>query len=570
MTPSSTLKLLALASTLVCAGGAWANAWTDTNGITWAFSVDKNNKATITNAFMSGGGRLTGEITVPEKLGEGEDAPLATVIGIDGSKGSGLAFHSSTVTKVTLPSSVTTIVGGGSSSGAFAKCTALEEFYGPGVTNVYSEGAFEYSTSLKHVELAQNVPVTLGCRAFRGCSSLTNLAVTTTKLVFYSKEQFSGCSALNGHWDLSHLTILPEYSFSATGLESLNIENVTKLEAGALHCTRKLKRLILSPNLEYIGVKAFDTEWGSDVNNSSPTLAGDVVFTNVTEIGVEAMRRCYFITNLTISIGRRSLKIGNQAFREESALTNVLIEAKIESFGETVFSGCTKLEGAQLPLLRTLTTNVFQNCTFVDKDDVYTPQVTNIYGNAFQSCSKMTEYKMPYAVSTLYSFLGGTSHKVTNVYLHVGSPMTEDYVRANGFNLSATSLYEDAITRYGATNQVGDVLWYTDDILPNLEEGTTSILGATGLTGDVVIPKRLGNKKVTAIEAGAFMDYTTNVVKSIQVPKAITSIGFGAFPDYCEIKLHTDAPKDLRTKMENFYGAEYITSWQDGFFLIVR
>ncbi len=571
MTTPSTLKLLALAGTLACAGGAWANAWTDTNGITWAFSVDKNNKATITNAFMSGGGRLTGEITVPEKLGDSDDAPVATVIGVQSAAGKNAAFNGSTVTKVTLPSSLTTLIGAGGTSGAFAECRSLVEFDGPGVTLITGEGVFQNCSSLKYVKLAQGVQVSLGWRVFSSCSSLTDLIVTTNMLTFSSTEQFDGCSSLTGDWDLSHLTgTLPACLFRNTKITSLNIGNITKIDNSAFNKALCLTNVVLSPNLEYIGVKAFDTDKNKDkANECSPTLAGNLVFTNLLEVADEGLRRCHYITNLTISIGRRSLKLGSQSLRDQKAVTNVLIEAKIGSFGTYVLTSCSNLQGVQIPLLRTIIGGTFNGCAFVDKDDVYTPQVTTIGARSFESCSKMTEYKIPYAVSSLGSQQGGSSHKITKVYLHVGSPLPEEHVRTNGFYTSGGA-YSHEIIRYGATNQVGDALWYTDDIVPNLEEGATSILGATGLTGDVLIPKRLGDKKVTAIEAGAFMDYTTNVVKSIQVPKAITSIGFGAFPDYCEIKLHTDAPKELRTKMENYYGAKYITSWQDGFFLIVR
>ncbi len=573
MTSSSIFKMLTFAGVIACSGGVQAATWEDSNGITWTYTGEGGNKVRITDAKMSDGSRLTGEITVPEKFGDGEDAPIPIAIGVTAAAGKNAAFNGSTVTKVTLPSSVTTLYGAGSMAGAFANCKSLLEFYGPGVTKLDNEGVFRDCTSLLHVELAQNVPVTIGNQAFRGCSSLTNLVVTTTQLALEEDGgQFRSCSALRGHWDLSHLTALPTYCFCEAGIESLNIKNARRIEASSLYKTGKLKSIIFSPNLEYIGNTAFYLDAGRSL------LSGYVVFTNMTGFGEQALRRFYFITNLTVSIGRRNLKVGAQAFREQTALTNALIEAKIDSFdGESVFAGCTRLRDVRIPLLRKIASKTFSVCNaLVDKDDVYTPQVTNISTKAFENCSGLKEYKIPYAVRTLGKSLHGTPSKeanlpVTNVFLHVGSPMTEDYVRANGFTYgSAANPYPRMITRYGGTNQVGDALWYTDDILPHLEQGATSVLGATGLTGDVVIPKRLGDKKVTAIEAGAFMDYTTNVVKSIQVPKDVSSIGFGAFPDYCEIKLHTGTPDELRKKMINYYGAEYITSWQDGFMIIVR
>lgn len=121
------------------------------------------------------------EVTIPGTL----DGKTVTAIGARAfsSQGEG----GSTVTKVTIPNSVTAI-----GDSAFSGCENLEEVNIPsGVTEI-SYSTFSLCFKLKNVTLPSGV-TTIGNSAFFACQSLESIALPEN-LATIGEEAFAGCS----------------------------------------------------------------------------------------------------------------------------------------------------------------------------------------------------------------------------------------------------------------------------------------------------------------------------------------------------------------------------------------
>ncbi len=540
-------RLLSLGAALVF-GAAWADTWTDTNGIIWTYTVDSEKNATITDAMMPDESRLSGEIVVPKTFGEGENACTVTTI----ERGKGVAFNGSAVTKVTLPDTLTTLNGGSGSAGAFANCASLKEVYGPGVINA-EYNAFKECTELLHVELYQGSDKTvfLGKSCFHTCSKLTNIVVNTSKLSFEAGGYYAfyKCKALETYLDLPQITSVKDNMFAEATLKNLNLPNLISIEAGAFSKMTILENLVLGRSLMTV------TE--SAVRYADFGLSGDLVFTNLTSLAKYAMESCDGITSVFIDYSPRELSLGYAAFRYNDDLTNAVILCRT-TIDEDLFYACPKLQKVKMPLLRT-SAGDFLNGTAITNgvDDLHLPQLTTL-ADLTLTGSKLVTFKLPYGVHTL----GNPDKVIPTVYYHVGTSLTTDEIQ--------TAFGATTLIPYGGTSTEQGATWYYDTRKD--ATGEAIVLGAPTATGDVVMPDKFDGKTITAIEAGAFMDATT--MTSFAVAKKVNSIGVAAFPAGCKILVHPRMEEKYPQLLANLraeYGADNIKFLpEDGFRLIVR
>ena len=121
----------------------------------------------------------------------------------------------STVTSITIPSNVTSIVGQ-----AFQNCTALTSIAIPsGVTSIELK-VFMNCTSLTSITIPSGV-TSIGASAFSGCTSLTSITVTS-KVTSISNNSFSGC------------TNLAEVNFKRESAPTFGANSFLNIKSGAI------------------------------------------------------------------------------------------------------------------------------------------------------------------------------------------------------------------------------------------------------------------------------------------------------------------------------------------------
>ncbi len=554
MTPSSTLKLLALASTLACAGGAWAEEWTiegtlssgsailTNNDSGWAFNL--GNKST-TDALIISGVSVDMSTANPSNL----VVDLKTLDGVSNASGlklkeiAGNAFKGKAkIEEVILPDTEAGVSIGDQS---FRNCTALTNVVGLSKASSIAARAFTSSGLKGHLDLTKFT--TINQESFKGTKiSSVELSPNTTTI---NSQAFQNCSNLTGDFYLPALTTLYASAFAGTKIGSFKAPLITTINSsvfdmGGSSDAKKnatLSNVVFSAELKTVNGCAFRRCY---------KLGGELVYTNLMYIyGNETFKETV-ITNIALP---RLQTLGQQVFENCTNLLHVSIGGAVRTLETSTFSGCHKLKSVSIPKARKILGSSFHTCKALT--DIYMPQVTNIGSHAFNNWEAITRFKLPRCTVSLYDkniFDGWDRMGSKKFFVHRDAQLnTASYlILTNG---TANNI-KGNITLYGGvwTNVVNEktVTWaYDDRDTPNYDlTNLVTIVSADELHGDVTMPRILRvpmrdaankivldangetvltNLTVTAIEAGAFRDNME--LKTFIIPKGITRIGVEAF-----------------------------------------
>jgi len=181
----------------------------------------------------------------------------------------------------------------------------------------------------------------------------------------------------------------------------------------------------------------------------------------------------------------KTVIIGTGAFKSCTSLTTITIAEGITEIGESAFEGCTALSSVTLPnTLTTIGKAAFESTGLISID--LPSSVSAVREDAFKFCSSLNTIKLQ------------------NIYL------TSDQSWAAENAVYISNGYEIA------------------------NGGTIKVANGASLSGEVKLPKKVGDREVTSIADSAFAD-CTNVTK-ISIPDSIRSIGKYAFNNCRSLK----------------------------------
>lgn len=99
--------------------------------------------------------------------------------------------------------------------------------------------------------------------------------------------------------------------------------------------------------------------------------------------------------------GYKITEIGDNAFKECTNLTSVVVPETIEKIGKSAFRNCNNLSSIQLPeSLKDLPNYIFQNCEKLVQVNI-PEQLTRIGYNAFENCKKLVNIHIPNTVTSI-------------------------------------------------------------------------------------------------------------------------------------------------------------------------
>lgn len=224
------------------------------------------------------------------------------------------AFHGTTITAATIPSSVTSIGGN-----AFENCTSLVSVEIPSSVTTIGRGAFANCTNLSSISLANGVE-TIDYYAFSGCS-LTSIEIpSSVKSVQSSSFPFNRMTSIsvqsgNQNYD------------SRDNCNALIETSTNTLIVGCSNST-------IPDSVTVIGYMAFDGCSG---------LTGTLVIPNsVTAINDNAFNACSGLTG-TLVIPDSVTTIKNYAFGNCKGLSSITIGRGITLLDGNTFDSCTGL-----------------------------------------------------------------------------------------------------------------------------------------------------------------------------------------------------------------------------------
>lgn len=342
---------------------------------------------------------------------------------------------------------------------------------------------------------------------------------------------------LSGPFDADDVTTLR----SLPKLQSLNMKDVTIVGGDkTYHCPSgivsrlmdnaigdfmfngmKLSEIILPSNIVSIGAIAFGADYGLDSHQTFETI-----------VIPETMK-----------------SIGDAAFRGCKKLRAITLPEQVKEFGTEIFHGCRSLEDVKLPShMESIPSHMFGACSSLEHIEI--PQsVKRIEDGAFGGCTALKNISLP---SKLEYIRGAFSNSgLTSITIPDGVTKIEAGRGPIGAfegckSLSSVKLPNKLTDLGGRT--FADCTSLTDIKIPeSVLEISNSCFYASGLT-NIELPHTLRNIQpyafaYTPIVSIALPDGLLDIsiraflsckkLKSITIPKSVTSVGGGAF-GYCD------------------------------------
>ncbi len=353
------------------------------------------NKDEAVVAYDASYASLSKEIVIPDKVTDNGHTFKVTKIDNE-------AFKGAAFTKVTLPSTITTV-----SEGAFSGCTKLTDVAFADEVTTIGKQAFVGCTALKELDL--NKVANIAAEAFKGCTSLATLTtsyagvvnahgmafdglnkgnitlqVASNMVSRYKEDSFwkdfniaanryklegiwyelSGNNAMvvkekSGEGNYSELTgkvtipkdvvingkyytvtSLEKGAFQYAPFEELDIRcQVTVLPEGCCFAMPNLTKVWLPETLVKIDVDAFNSCSALRYFNEIYVLrCAD--FPNLTTIGESAFANSRLSS---VYLNGNVTKVGEYAFFNCTHLHDLILGEKLTTIGKYAFSGCTEI-----------------------------------------------------------------------------------------------------------------------------------------------------------------------------------------------------------------------------------
>ena len=173
-----------------------------------------------------------------------------------------------------------------------------------------------------------------------------------------------------------------------------------------------------------------------DVDTQDNTVTTIIIKDGVTSIGDDAFRNCSALTSMTIPDGVTN--IGNYAFRNCSALESITIPNSVTSIGDLAFYNCSALSSITIPEgVPSISFCAFYGCSALTSVTIPN-SVASIDDWAFTDCTALTSIIMPSNVGSIGMFAFYNCGNLKDVY-YIGTKEQWKKITKNNGNDQLTS-----------------------------------------------------------------------------------------------------------------------------------
>ena len=495
--------------------------------------IFKFTKLTNNTASVAVAPRMTptGPITIPS---EAEiDGKIYKVTHIEA-----LGFHECQVTKIVIPSSVTSI-----GDGAFYNCYTLTRINIPSNVTSIGIGVFGGCHTLKDITIPSSV-TNIGDHAFGGCGELKDITIpssvtsigdsafydcknldlvinNTERNVTVGSNAFNGCKSVT--WE-----IIPDKE--STGLK-FEVSGTTAMVAKGDYS--KLDTVFIPSKVKIDGNVYTVTGIVNNAFYNCKSLTYVKVSGGVTNMGVATFSGCENLE--TVVLGDGIKKISNSLFNGCANLWDINIPASVTEIDGSAFEGCASLASIDIPAnVTNIVEYAFYGCKNLasinvdDKNPAYASVdgvlynkektiliqapgkiqgkftipsgVTNIASGAFGSCEGLTGLEIPASVTSISEYAFENCTGLTNVTIpsSVKNIDTKAFSGCKNLDLVISNAKENVTVESGALDDCKSVTW---DLLVDesesplkfkvLTDSTAEVTKENCVEGSVTIPSKV-------------------------------------------------------------------------------
>ncbi len=390
---------------------------------------------------------------------------------------------------------------------AFGDCMDLDEISIP--ESVTEIGRYVFGNCIRLTKIGIPDSITsIGYCAFAGCTNLSD--------VYYSgtEEQWndiiidaSGNEALADAEKHFQAYVPGSYKNYQYNILSDNTIEITKYTGSST--TADIPAQIDGKKVTSIGNEAF---------RNCTALRSVIIPEGVTNIGEYAFGACSSLTD--VSIPESVTNIGEYAFWSCSSLNGINLPDSVTNIGNGAFSRCTALAAIHFPdnMASLGTIDLFFNCSSLT--ELTLPDcVTKIDNAAFYNCTKLQEIHIPVSVTSVIEDAFDQCTSLTDVY-YSGTEAQWNDIKIND---NGNDSLKNAVKHFAG--QAPDVS--KDYEYKTLTADTVEITKYKGSAQTVTIPASLDGKQVTKIGTQAFRDNTA--LTEATIPASVTEVDGYAF-----------------------------------------
>ncbi|MBQ3116535.1 MAG: leucine-rich repeat domain-containing protein [Clostridia bacterium] len=351
--------------------------------------------------------------------------------------------------------------------------------------------AFYQCTSLRSIEIPNSI-TRISQSAFYGCNSLKSIALPFINIGFKGESS----TYLGYIFAYEHAS---QNDFVPTTLKTVVITGGTSIGDYTFSYCKSLTNIVIGNSVTSIGYRAF---------SGCSSLASISIGNNVTNIGNEAFKGC---DNLQYNIEGNLKYLGNDENRyhylvapTSTDITSATINGRCKVIGNSAFTNCQALTNITIPdSVTSIDRYAFYYCTSLTSIEIPN-SVTSIGEGAFYDCSSLK-----YNEKDGLKYLGNSD----NAYLYL----------ADVVDTSVKTVKIDSNCKFIGTSAFSNCSSLTSVEIP---DSVTSIGDYAFYYCRSLSSVKIGNS-VTIIGSSAFSGCSS--LTSITIPNSVTSIGSTAF-----------------------------------------
>ena len=411
-------------------------------------------------------------------------------------------------------------------SSAFSKCASLTEITLPD-SIIDLGGAFEGCTGLTELVIPKGVKRIGG--VVKGCVNLKKIVIPDSVELIY-RDTFTNCKSLSEIFIPKSVNVMYDLFERCPARINVDPENQRfSSESGVLFDKKKEKliRYVDQESVQTYVVPNSVKVIGEDAFRDAKALTDVVISDGVREIEHGAFYNCSNLKRVHIPASVRTIGVG--AFGGCSSLTDVVISGDVKTIYSGTFSECVSLTNVVLPKsLKAIDDEAFSQCSALSS--VTIPEgVQKIGLRAFFECPALTKVVIPPSVTSI----GPTSFWRSPITFHVyqGS-YAEEWARKQKSPIEIIGQASDW-NAAGSTNGSDQNSPPDPSEIYETEEvpGGVAIVKVIGVEllddGPIVIPSVISGKRVVELGAKVFSGYSD--VPGVVIPEGVERIGSEAF-----------------------------------------